>query len=60
MVCNFFYKNSSGSGSNSGILSSKELQKLIIGKLEKQEIYSLFKDSIWGADVADLQLLFCV
>ena len=41
-------------------MSNKELQKLIIGKFEKREVYSLFKDSIWGADVADLQLLFCV
>ena len=38
-------------------MSNKELQKLIIGKLEKQEIYSLFKDIIWGTDVAYLQLL---
>ena len=56
----FFDKKSSGRGGNSGIMSNKELQKLIIGKFEKREVYSLFKDSIWGADVADLQLLFCV
>ena len=34
-----------------------ELHKPIIRKFEKREVYSTFKDNIWGADLADMQLL---
>ena len=34
-----------------------ELHKPIIIKFEKRKVYSLFKDNIWGVDLADMQLL---
>ena len=34
-----------------------ELHKPIIRKFEKRKVYSAFKDNIWGADLADMQLL---
>ena len=34
-----------------------ELQKPIIRKFKKRKVYSSFRDNIWGADVADMQLL---
>ena len=34
-----------------------ELHKPIIRKFKKRKIYSAFKDNIWGADLADMQLL---
>ena len=34
-----------------------ELHKPIIRKLKKKKVYSAFKDNIWGADLADMQLL---
>ena len=29
----------------------------ILGNLKKRKVYSSFKDNIWGADLADMQLL---
>ena len=61
MVYNFFDKKSTGSGVN--IPSefneqlAKELHKPIIRKFKKRKIYSGFKDDIWGADLADMQLI---
>ena len=36
---------------------ANELNKPIIRKFEKRKVYSTFKDNIWGADLADMQLL---
>ena len=33
------------------------MQKPIIRKFEKRKVYSSFKDNIWGADLADMQLI---
>ena len=69
MIYNSFHKKSEGSG---GPLSSalriannnkqnmqlaKELQKPIIRNFKKRTVYSGFKDNIWGADLADMQLI---
>ena len=35
----------------------EELHKPIIRKFKKRKVYSTFKDNIWGADLADMQLL---
>ena len=35
----------------------KKLYKPIIRKFEKRTVYSRFKDNIWGADLADIQLI---
>ena len=34
-----------------------ELHKPIIRKLKKRKVYSAFNDKIWGADLADMQLM---
>ena len=36
---------------------AKELHKPIIKKFEKSKVHAAFKDNIWGADLADMQLL---
>ena len=36
---------------------AEELYKPIIKKFEKRKVHSAFKDNIWGADLADMQLL---
>ena len=36
---------------------AEELHKVIIRKFKKRKVYSAFKDNIWGADLADMQLL---
>ena len=61
MVCRFFDKKLSGSGIRNEIKQSEqlgeELHKLVIRKFKKRRLYSSFKDSIWGADLADMQLI---
>ena len=36
---------------------AEELHKPIIRKFKKRKVYSTFKDNIWGADLADMQLI---
>ena len=36
---------------------AEELHKPIIRKFKKRTVYSGFKDNIWGADLADMQLI---
>ena len=58
-------KNSKGSGVkhvNTKLIPqneqlAEELHKPIIRKFEKRKVYSAFKDNIWVADLADMQLL---
>ena len=59
MVYKFFDKKSSGSGlaNKENIQLANELHKLIIRKFNKRKVYSSFKDNIWGAVLADMQLL---
>ena len=60
MVYQFFDSKVSGSGAKL-IPKNKQLadefHKQIIRKFEKRKVYSTFKDNIWGADLADMQLL---
>ena len=60
MVYKFFDKKSKGSGVNIPLefneQLAKELHKPIIKKFKKRKVYSAFKDNIWGADLADMQL----
>ena len=37
--------------------SSEEVQKSIIRKFETRKVYSSFKDDIWSAILADVQLI---
>ena len=61
MVYKFFDKKSKGSGVNIPLefneQLAKELHKPIIRKFKKRKIYSGFKDNIWGANLADMQLI---
>ena len=68
MFYKFFDKKSTGSGRPSSSASlivnnkenmqlAEELQKSIIRKFKKRKVYSRFKDNIWGADLADMQLI---
>ena len=61
MVYKFFDKKSRGKGVNNEIKQNnqlaEELHKPIIKKLKKRKVYSSFKGNIWGADLADMQLI---
>ena len=61
MVYNFFDKKSKGGGVNVPLefdeQLAKELHKPIIRKLKRIKVYSRFRDNIWGADLADMQLI---
>ena len=61
MVYKFFDKNSKGSGLNLPLEFNeqlvKELDKSIMRNLKKRTVYSGFRDNIWGADLADMQLI---
>ena len=50
-------KSSSLERVNENIKLANELHKPIIGKFNKRKVYSSFRDNIWGADLADMQLL---
>ena len=60
MVDKFFDSKVSGSGPKlmpENEQLANELHNPIIRKFEKRKVYSAFKDNIWGADLADMQLL---
>ena len=60
MVYKFFDRKTAGSGIKSMQQNeqlAEELHKPIIRKFRKRRVYSTFKDNIWGADLADMQLI---
>ena len=60
MAHKFSDKKSEGSGAKlipQNEQLANELHKPIIKKFEKRRVYSTFKDNIWVADLADMQLL---
>ena len=60
MLYKFFDKKSIGSGiatARSSSILGDELHKPIIRKFNKRNVYSQFKDNIWGVDLADMQSL---
>ena len=61
MVYKFFDKKPTGSGVNIPLefheKLAKELHKPIIRTFFLKKVYSRFKDNIWGADLADMQLI---
>ena len=69
IIYKFFDKKTKGSGvttfANKSAIKSipqneqlaEELHKPIIRKFKKRRVYSAFKDNIWGADLADMQLI---
>ena len=64
MVYKFFDKKSKGSGTKHVNIKltpqnqqlAEELHKPIIRKFEERKVHAAFKDNIWGADLADMQL----
>ena len=61
MVYSFFDKKSTGSCVNIPLefneQLAKKLHKPIITKFKKRKVYSGFRDNIWHADIADMQLI---
>ena len=65
MVYNFFDKksaslnNSSGSGitNEPNYQLENKLHKTIIRKFKKREVYSFFRDNIWGVELVDMRSL---
>ena len=61
MVCKLFDKKASGGTVKNEIISNNELaeglHKPIIKKFEKRKVHSLFVGNIWGADLADMELI---
>ena len=60
MVYKFFDKKPQGSSAANNKENTQladELHKSIIRKFKKRKVYSSFRDNIWGADLADMQLL---
>ena len=61
IVCKSFDKKNFWRGIKHENISNKELakqlSKTIIRKINKRKVHSAFKDNIWGADLADMQLI---
>ena len=59
MVYKFFDKKSKGNGiiNEPNYQLANELDKPIIRKFKKTNVYSSFRDNIRGADLADMQSL---
>ena len=64
MVYKFFDKKTRGSVLSHTIKSipqneqlAEELHQPIIRKLKKRKVYSSYVDNMWGADLADMQLI---
>ena len=61
MVYKFFDKKTSGSSIKNENMSdqqlAEELHKPVIRKFRKRKVHSPFIDIIWGADLADMQLI---
>ena len=60
MVYNFFDKKTAASGIKSmqeNEILAEKLYKPIIRKFKKRKMYSALKDNIWGAELADMQLI---
>ena len=57
----FFDKKTSGSGIKNEIKQNEqlaeELHKPIIKEFKKRNVYSSFKENIWGVDLANMQLI---
>ena len=57
----FADKSAFGSGIKNENISNQELaeelRKPVIRKFQKRKVYSSFIDNIWGADLADMQLI---
>ena len=61
MVCKSFDNKTKSSGIKNEIKQNQqlaeELHKPIIRKFKKRQVYSSFKENIWGTNLADMQLI---
>ena len=60
MIYKFFDKKTAGSGIKPMPQKEQlfeEFHKPTIGKSKKRKVHSAFKDNIWRADLADMQLI---
>ena len=61
MIYKFFDKKSKGSGVNIPLKFNEQLaeklHKPIIRNFKERTVYSGFKDNVWSADLADMQLI---
>ena len=61
MAYHFVDKKFKGIGVNNEIKQTEQLaeqlQKPLIKKFKRRKLFSSFKDNIWGADLADMQLI---
>ena len=59
MMYKFFDKKSSGKDvyAEPNYQLANELHRQIIRKFKRRKFYSLFRDNIWGVDLADMQPL---
>ena len=59
VVYKFFDKKSNGSGvaTEPNYQLANKLHRQIIRKFKRRKVYSLFKDNIWGVDLADMHWL---
>ena len=60
MVYKFFDKKTAGRGIKFMLQNeqlAEELHKPIIRKFKKRKVYLTFEDNIWGADLADMQVI---
>ena len=49
--------NNNNNDTKQNLQLAEELHKPVIRKFKKRKVYSRFKDNIWGADLADMQLI---
>ena len=57
MIYKFFDKKTFDSGIKNDQQLVQEFHKLIIRNIKKVKVHSTFIDNIWGADLADMQLI---
>ena len=57
MVYKFFDKKSGGSDAYPNDQLANALHRKIIRNFKKQKVKSVFRDNIWGVDLADIQSL---
>ena len=57
MIYKFFDKKTFDSGIKNDQQLVQEFHKLIARKFKKVKVHSTFIDNIWGADLADMQLI---
>ena len=57
MVYNFFDRKSAGGGGVKNEIKENQQFANELHKPKKRKVYSAFKDNIWSADLADMQLI---